>query len=59
MYLYIGIDRTGLNKMSRGGALPTLLRLARKNHRRLGLIGRILRPDGTEVGEAMRRLPLP
>lgn len=59
MYLYVGIDQTGLNKMSKGGALPALLRLERRNYRRMGMTGIIWRPDGTEVGEPMIRLPLP
>lgn len=59
MYFYIGIDQAGLNKMSRGGHLTALLRLARRNHRRMGMTGIIWRPDGTNVGQPMLRLPLP
>jgi len=59
MYLYVGIDQTGLNKMSKGGALITLLRLARRNYRRMGMSGIVWRPDGTKVGQPMQRLSLP
>lgn len=59
MYLYVGVDQTGLSKMSKGGTLPALLWLARRNHRRMGMTGIIWRPDGTKVGQPMRRIPIP
>lgn len=57
MYRYKGFNPTSGNGMSKSGSLVGLLKLARRNYRRLGLIGQIYRPDGTDLRVPANRLP--
>ena len=54
MYSYKGFGNGSGNGMSKSGGLVELLKLAQRNYRRHGMVGQIVRPDGTDLREYSR-----
>lgn len=59
MYRYKGWNQETGNGMNKSGTLVECLKLARRNYSRLGMIGEIFRPDGSNLREPAPRIELP